>query len=136
MSSFRELTDYPLAFSGAAQAAAFAGNVTLVTVPFKGSLVRVRFIPSAAITFNAANYCTLTVQNKGTAGAVGTTAMAQRVFNAVSAVGSPTAEDWVVTPGVTQVVNEGDQLNLNFASAGTGLAVPAYSLMLFFAAHN
>lgn len=137
MSSFREFTDYPISQPWAAAAALATGNFPVATlVPFKGSLVRARFVPSAAITANGANFAAITLQNKGTNGLAGSTAMASRSWAAGNSLLS-TGEDLVLngTPA-NLIVNEGDQLNVNLASTGgAGLALPAGTLIFFFAPH-
>lgn len=136
MSSIREMTDYPLTQAWAASAALATGNFAGPMVPFKGSLVAVKFVPSAAIVANGTNFATITVQNKGTNGLAGTTAMASRAWSAVNSALS-TGEFFTLnaTPA-NLVVNEGDVLNLNLASTGgTGLALPAASVIFYFTYH-
>lgn len=137
MTSFREFADYPISQPWAASAALATGNFAVATLlPFKGSLVRVRFVPSAAITANGTNFATVNLQNKGTNGLAGTTAMASRSWAAGNSLLS-TGEDVPLnaTPA-NLIVNEGDQLNLNLASTGgAGLALPAGTFIFFFQPH-
>lgn len=135
MSSIRESTDFPLTQLWAASAALATGNFAGPTVPFRGSLVRVRFVPSAAITANGTNFAAMQVQNKGTNGLSGTTAMANRSWAATNSLLS-VGEDFTMVGGAAAVVNEGDVLQINLTSTGgAGLALPAGTLIYFFAYH-
>lgn len=100
-------------------------------MPYTGTITAVRFIPSAAITANGANFRTLTVRNKGTNGLAGTTAVASRVWSAGnSGLSTPELFTLSGTPANLEV-KEGDVLDLNQGATGTGLIIPASSYVVF-----
>ena len=127
---FKELTGgYPVtAVAAAADAATVGVNATFTAVmPFDGTVVGVRMIPSAGITANATNFRTLTVRNKGTNGLTGTTAVASRSWAATNSVAS-TPELFTLsgTPANLEV-KAGDVLELHQNAAAAGLVIPASS---------
>lgn len=127
MNLLREMSGigFPLPVNSAAYTA--TGDTTNAgpTVPFKGTVARVSFIPSAAITANGTNFSTITVQNKGTNGLSGTTAVASRVWSAINSVQS--VEELFIlnaTPANLEVA-AGDVLQFVQTHTGTGLIIPA-----------
>lgn len=112
-------------------AVAVAGNGTAGTAdefsalvaPFSMRITAVKWIPAAAITANGTNYFTLTLRNRGAAGA-GSALPAQRAYssgNAAAFVGesmtlSGTAADLRVAAG--------DVLTVEKLVAASGLAMP------------
>ena len=98
-------------------------------MPWKGVLTRVQFVPSAGITANGTNFSTLTLQNKGPNGA-GVVAMASRSWAATNSVAN-TPEDF--TLNATQANREfalGDYLLIARTHGGSGLIIPAGTLLL------
>lgn len=136
MSSIQELEGFPVPVASAAYTA--TGDTTNAgpVIPFKGTLKAVRFTPSAAITANGINFTTLTVQNKGTNGLSGTTAMASRVWSAGNSLLS-TPENFTLsgTPANLEV-QEGDVLQIVQTHTGTGLAIPAGAFVFYIQAHR
>lgn len=104
--------------------AAVAGDQTVGEAPFDGTVTAVTFTPEAAITGDNTNTRTMTLVNKGQAGA-GTTVVATLAFttgnNGVAF--DEKAFTLSVVAGATAVV-EGDILAAVEAVAGTGLANP------------
>jgi hypothetical protein len=136
MSSVQELEGFPVPVVSAAYTA--TGDTTNAgpVMPLKGTLVSVQFIPSAAITANATNFSTLTVQNKGTNGLSGTTAMASRSWAATNSVLS-TPETFTLsgTPANLEV-QAGDVLQIVQTHGGTGLIIPAGSFVFYVRPHR
>jgi len=116
---------YPIPVQSAAYTA--TGDTTNAgpTMPFKGTVTRVTLIPSAAIVANGTNFSTITVQNKGTNGLSGTTAVASRSWAAVNSTQS--VEEALTNNGTPAnlEVAAGDVLQFVQTHAGTGLIIPA-----------
>lgn len=126
MSSRNEWTDgFPVPVVSAAYTA--TGDTTNAgpVMPFKGTLVRVEFTPSAAITANASNFSTLTVQNKGTSGLSGVVAVASRAWSTVNSALSTTELFALSGTAANLEVNGGDVLQIVQTHTGTGLIIPA-----------
>lgn len=127
MNFLREMSGFgfPLAVNSAAYTA--TGDTTNAgpTMPFKGTVSKVTFVPSAAITANGSNFSTITVQNKGTNGLAGSTAVASRVWSAVNSVQS--VEELLTLSGTAAnlEVAAGDVLQFVQTHTGTGLAIAA-----------
>ncbi|HEU5111010.1 MAG TPA: hypothetical protein VFT95_20915 [Micromonosporaceae bacterium] len=119
------------AVAAAADAATVGVNATFSAVmPFDGTVVGVKMIPSANITANATNFRTLTVRNKGTNGLSGTTAVASRAWSATNSTAS-TPENFTLnaTPANLEV-KAGDVLELHQNAAAAGLIIPASSYVI------
>jgi hypothetical protein len=118
----------PLVRSGQATipalGAAVAGDQTVGEAPFDGTVTSVTFTPEAAITGDNTNTRTMTLVNKGQAGA-GTTVVATLAFTTgVNGVAfDEKAFTLSVVAGATTVA-ESDILVVVEAVAGTGLANP------------
>jgi hypothetical protein len=122
----KELTSgWPVPVASAAFTA--TGDTTNAgpVVPFKGTLVRVEFTPSAAVVANATNFSTLTIQNKGTNGLSGTTAMASRSWATVNSALSTTELFALSGTAANLEVVGGDVLQIVQTHAAAGLAIPA-----------
>lgn len=130
----KELTGgWPVTAIAAVTDAATVGvNASFAPVmPFKGTIVAVRFTPSANITANGTNFRTLTVRNKGTNGLSGTTAVASRAWSAVNSVlSTPELFTLSGTPANLEV-QEGDVFDLQQGASGTGLIIPASSYVIY-----
>lgn len=135
MDLIKELTGFGLpitAIAAATDAATDGVNASFVAImPFKGTITRVQFVPSANVTANGTNFRTITMRNKGTQGLSGTTAVASRAWSAVNSVAS-TPEDYALsgTPANLEV-NAGDAFDLNQAHTGTGLIIPAGAFVIY-----
>lgn len=94
-----------------------------------GRVLKVEIVPSAAVTFNAANFSTLTLQNKGPLKS-GVVAVASRSWAAVSSVAG-TKEQFTLsgTPANLEV-KAGDRLDLVQTHGGTGLIIPTATLLV------
>lgn len=128
MSNFlKEMTGFgfPIPVLSAAYGAAADATNAGQTVPFKATVTRVTFIPSAAIVANGTNFSTITVQNKGTNGLTGTTAVASRSWATVNSTQS--VEEALALSGTAAnlEVLAGDVLQFVQTHGGTGLAIPA-----------
>lgn len=114
----------PLQTTVPALGAGVAGDQTIGEAPFAGTVTGASFTPEAAVTGDNTNTRTLTVVNKGAAGA-GTTVVATLAFttgnNGVAF--DEKAFTLSVVAGATTVA-AGDVLAVVEAVAGTGLANP------------
>ncbi len=92
--------------------------------PFRGKVVGCYFVPSAAITGHTTNKMTLTLKNRGQAGA-GTTAVAALEFaNGVDGVAHDAKAITLSATASELELAEGDVLSFDKAVAGSGLAMP------------
>jgi hypothetical protein len=122
-----------LAIETAAFGATADATVTGPNVHADGRIVKVEFVPSAAITANGTNFSTLTLQNKGGLKS-GTTAVASRAWSATNSVAA-TKEAFALsgTPANLEV-KAGDRLDLVQTHGGTGLAIPTGTLLITYLA--
>jgi hypothetical protein len=111
-----------LPFAGAANGSAM--EVPAFVAPANMSVSGMRWLPSAAITANGANFFTLSLRNRGAAGA-GAALPASRSYAATNSAAwvneacalSGTASDLLVSAG--------DSLTVQKVETGTGLTCPA-----------
>jgi hypothetical protein len=124
---YKELRgDFQVVVPVPAIAAAAATELFGQVAGFPMLVTAVKFLPSAAITFNGTNFVTLSVRNRGQAGA-GTAVAATRAWSAVSSV-ALTPETLTLSATATDLqFATGDLLTCGFVHSGTGLAVPAGS---------
>jgi hypothetical protein len=90
--------------------------------PCKCVVTGMKLVNAATITGHTANYGTLTVYNKGTAGA-GTTVVAARSTNVATTNDVTSYVPWVVTLSTTAAsleVASGELLSAKFIEAGNG----------------
>ena len=130
MSSFAEDTSgRVIAFDTAAFGAAADATVIGPNCNRDGRIVKVEFVPTAAITANGTNFSTLTLQNKGPL-KTGTTAVATRSWAATNSVAG-TKEQFALsgTPANLEV-KAGDRLDLVQTHGGTGLAIPTGTVLV------
>ncbi|MEV0993424.1 hypothetical protein [Nonomuraea sp. NPDC050202] len=107
-----------------------ADEFVALVAPFNMTITAVKWVPTAAITANGTNYFTLTLRNRGQAGA-GTALAAQRSYasgNSSAFVGenmalSATAADLNAAAG--------DVLTVEKLTTGTGLAMPDGTVQIF-----
>jgi hypothetical protein len=119
-------------FAAATDAATNGVNANFTPMmPFDGTVMRVLFVPSAAITANAGNFRTLTVRNKGTNGLAGTTAVASRAWSTVNSVQSVPEQFALNGTPANLEVKAGDVLDVNQVATGTGLIIPASSYIIY-----
>jgi hypothetical protein len=118
-----------LAVDTAAFGAAADATVVIGNMHFDGRIIKVEFVPSAAITANGTNFSTLTLQNKGGL-KTGTTAVASRAWSSVNSVAA-TKEAFALSGTAANLeVKAGDRLDLVQTHGGTGLAIPTGSLLV------
>jgi hypothetical protein len=124
-----DTTGRVLAFDTAAFGAAADATVVGPNVHVDGRIVKVEFVPTAAITANATNFSTLTLQNKGPLKS-GVVATATRSWAATNSVAG-TKEQFALsgTPANLEV-KAGDRLDLVQTHGGTGLAIPTGTLLV------
>lgn len=110
----------------------FPGHLTAGTdkecsagsAPFRSTVTGVKWIPSATVTGADTDYFTLTVYNRGAAGA-GTTAVATLAFvSGVNATGNAPKTIVVSVTAADLDLADGDCLSVKKTAAGTGLACP------------
>lgn len=132
MSSLKEMTEgWPVTFELAAQGTAGDTGTTVITVPmpFDGVVTKVEIVPRAAITANATNFATYTVQNKGPLGS-GSTAVASRSWAATNSVAGTKEQATLNATAANREVKAGDQLQLVRSVGAAGLATPAISWII------
>lgn len=116
-------------------AAAGADELVTIVAPMTGKVTGASIIPTATLTGANTESRTVTVTNKGQAGA-GTTVVATKAF--VSGVNAPADDETAVTLSATAadlLVTAGDVLEVKSLHVGaTGLAAPDLTVRLTFAA--
>lgn len=102
-------------------------------VPYDARVTRVDLVPRAAITANGTNFATITVQNLGPLGS-GNTPVASRTWSATNSVaGTKESATLNATPANLEL-KAGDRLQVVHTTAGTGLALPAISVIITYLA--
>lgn len=107
-----------------AVAAAIDASVAAFRAPFPGKVTKLVYVPNAAIVGANANTRTLSLKNRGQAGA-GATVVASLALTA--GVNAAAFDEKAITLSVTAadlVVAEGDILSAESIHTGTGLADP------------
>ena len=107
-----------------AVAAGSDATTELGEAQFAGTVTRVAYIPSAAITGADTNSRTLTVVNKGQSGSGSTTAATLALTNGVNAAASDAKTVTLSGTSANLVVAQGDVLAFVSTHVGTGLADP------------
>jgi len=105
--------------------AATTGDVIVLRAPIRMQLTAVRFLADVAITGHADNNATVSVINKGAAGA-GTTEMASKAFDTPTTDDVAQYDESAITLSGTAanlVAAAGDLISVKKAVAGDGLAV-------------
>lgn len=92
-------------------------------------VVSMQIVPRAAVTANATNYGTITLQNKGTLGS-GSTAVASRTWSATNSVAGTKESATLNGTAANLEGKAGDQLVVVHSTAGTGLALPAMAVII------
>lgn len=104
--------------------AAVNGDQAISEAPFAGTVTAASFTPEAAITGDNTNTRTLTIVNKGAAGA-GTTVVATLAFTTgVNGVAFDERQFVLSAVAGATTVAEGDILQVNEVIAASGLANP------------
>lgn len=131
MSSEFERTDQ--LFTTLELPAVSAGDTSTVAMsagmPRDGHVTSLQIVPRAAITFNATNFATITLQNKGPLGS-GSTAVASRTWSATSSVAGTKELGTLNGTAANLEFKQGDILQVVHSTAGTGLALPAVSVVI------
>lgn len=129
-----DTSGYVLSLELPAVAAADTSTVVAVAaIPYDARITKVEIVPRAAVTFNATNFSTLSVQNKGPQGS-GTTVVATRTWAAGSSVaGVKEAAVLSGTPANLEA-KAGDLIQVVHGTGGTGLAMPAVSVLITYLA--
>lgn len=109
-----------------------AGDTSTVVLPNVTRdfhVVSMQIVPRAAITANATNFATITLQDRGALGS-GSTAMASRSWATVNSVaGTKESATLNATPANLEG-KQGDQLIVVHSTSGTGLALPAIAVIV------
>jgi hypothetical protein len=125
---------YPRAVEIPAVAAADTSTVVVPeSVGYDARVLKVEIVPRAAITANAGNFATLAVQNKGPLGS-GSTVVATRSWAATNSVAGTREQMTLSGTPANLELKAGDQLQVVHASGGTGLALPAISVIITYQA--
>lgn len=99
--------------------------------PFAAKITGVKWTPAAAVTSAATNFSTLSVRNRGAAGA-GSALAASRSYN----TGNPSSVAWVAEDCTLSgtasdlLVAAGDVLTVQMIASGTGIQLPAGSVRI------
>jgi hypothetical protein len=104
-------------------------------MPYDARVTRVDIVPRAAITANGTNFATIAVQNKGSLGS-GTTNIATRTWSAGNSVAGTKETLALNVTAANLELKAGDQLQVVHTSTGTGLALPAISVMVTYLARS
>jgi hypothetical protein len=118
-----------LALETAAYGATADATVTGPNVHVDGRVIKVEWVPSAAVTANGTNFSTLTLQNKGPLKS-GTTTVATRAWSANNSVAGTKEQFSLSGTPANLEVKAGDRLDLVQTHGGTGLALPTGTLLV------
>lgn len=111
--------------------AASTGGQAVGRVPFRAVVTAVKFIADAAVTGATGDAPTLTLKNRGAAGA-GTTAVAAKAFITGEDMVAFAPEDITVSATAADLlVAEGDVLSIDKTVAGSGTVIPAGTVVVY-----
>lgn len=129
-----DTSGYVLSLELPAVAAADTSTVVATAaMPYDARILKVEIVPRAAITANGSNFSTLSVQNKGPLGS-GTTVVATRTWAAGNSLaGGKEALTLSGTPANLEA-KAGDLIQAVHGTGGTGLAMPAVSVLVTYLA--
>jgi hypothetical protein len=113
---------FPIAVAGQATAAT-VDEFTAFVAPFNLTITAVKWVPAAAIVANVTNFFTLTLRNRGAAGA-GAALPAQRSYAAVNSSANVSENVTLSGTAADLLVAAGDVLTVEKLVTGTGLAMP------------
>jgi hypothetical protein len=134
MSTLRELSGdgLPLIAHIPGQATAGTADEFVVGVaPFKGKVVRVDWIPKAAVTANATNFFTLNVRNRGQVDGTGATNVAARSYAATNSVAWVRETATLNATAANRNVAAGDVLTVEKVNTASGLAMPQGTVIVW-----
>lgn len=112
-----------------------ASEQAVFVAPFNVKVTGVKWVPATAVTAAATNYSTLSVRNRGAAGA-GVALPASRSYN----TGNPNsvafaAEDMTLSGTAADLLlNAGDALTVQMLPTGTGIQIPAGAVRISYQA--
>jgi len=129
LKELRGFIPVPIYVAGQATAAT-VDEFTGYTLFFKHRVAQAVWIPKAAITANATNYFTLTLRNRGTAGA-GTVNPATRAYSATNSTALAPENMTLSSTATDLVIASGEHVSVEKLVAGTGLAMPAGTLVVY-----
>lgn len=130
MASLAELDVLPVVVDVPGQTTpATADEFIVFAAPFRGRVVRVVWVPEAAITANGSNYFTLRVRNRGAAGS-GNTNVASRSYATTNSVAFVAETATLDATASNLAFAAGDVLTVEKVNTGTGLAMPAGVVIL------
>lgn len=138
MASYEEFDRIQLTINVDGQATAGTADEFLGAVaPVRGRVIAVEWVPKAAVTANGSNYFTLNVRNRTTG--AGNVNIAARSYVATNSVAFTKETSGVtanfalnVTPA-NLIVAKGDTLTVEKVNTGTGLAMPAGTVVIWIA---
>lgn len=132
MSGLAELTDsFPLLINVAGQATAGTPDeFTGAVVPFRGVITKVTFVPKATVTGVVTNNFALTVRNRGANGAGAVNVASITYGSGVNATAFTAADVTLNATAANLAVNKGDVLTVEKLVNGTGLAMPAGTVIV------
>lgn len=108
--------------------------VAAASIPYDAVIRKVEIVPRAAITFNATNFSTLSLQNKGPLGS-GSVVVATRTWAATPSSVAGTKETMTLSGTAANLeVKAGDLLQVVHGTGGTGLAMPAVNVLVTYQA--
>lgn len=111
--------------------AASTGGQAVGRAPFRAVVTAVKFIADAAVTGATTDAPTLTLKNRGAAGA-GTTAVAAKAFITGEDMVAFAPEDITISATAADLLlAEGDCLSIDKSVAGSGTVVPAGTVVVY-----
>lgn len=133
MSSRNETTDatfFPsIVLAATAAGTPYSQTNSAMVVPYSGTVTRVDYIPSAGITANGTNFQTLNVRN-GTSSGAGTTVVASRAWSATNSSANTAEQATLSGTAANLEVKAGDILHVVSSVSGTGVALPAATVVV------
>lgn len=126
--------DHTVTLQVAAMASAATDNEQLgFVVPFSAKITGVKWVPSAGVTANGTNYSTLSVRNRGAAGA-GTALPASRSYAATNST-ALVPEDCTLSGTASDLnVSAGDVLTVQMIHTASGVVIPSGTVRISYQA--
>lgn len=100
-----------------------------IKVPYNMLVTAADWVPQAAVTANGSNFSTLTLRNRGAAGA-GTPLPVSRSYAATNSVAFVPEAMTLSGTATDLLLNAGDVLTIQMIHTGTGLVIPAGTIRL------
>ena len=127
---YKELRgDVPLIIQVGYMAANVTGGFNAI-VPFNARVTAAKWIPGAAITANGTNYFTLSVFNRGAAGAGTVEIVTARSYAATNGVKATPETLTLSATEANLFLTAGDVVSVECAPTGTGLICPGGAVQL------